>query len=97
MKTTEKDAKKKISPPGPSRAEVEHLCVLSVLTERGHSREELATAVGLDPALAPCIGQAIATLTALGAAVVREGRVFATEAGRTWLGTRLLEWELAAR
>jgi hypothetical protein len=89
----ENENEKKV--PSPSRAEVEHLCVLSVLSDAGHSNEQLAAALGLAPGLAAVMPQVIEQLVKLGAVEEHEGRAFATDVGRAWLGRRLDEWGLS--
>lgn len=76
---------------GPSREEIESLCILHALEPVGASMVDLAARLGLAPGLAPVVAKALEPLVAIGCVETSGDSASATDAGREWLRRRLSE------
>jgi len=75
----------------PSRAEIESLCIVHVVSAKARSFVELAKSLGLSSDLAGVMEEAVSPLVEAGRLEVVDGEVRATELGRNWLRNRLSE------
>ncbi len=76
---------------GPSREEIETLCILHAVGRRGCHTSDLPARFGLSPALADVLAEATAPLCAAGWLSVEDDRVATTDAGDRYLAERLAE------
>jgi DNA-binding IclR family transcriptional regulator len=74
---------------GPSREEIESLCLLHAMGERGCLTTDLAKGLGLSPALASRLVHAVTPLVQAGWVEVQDDRFSVTDAGAAWLADRL--------
>lgn len=71
-----------------SRGDIETLCVLHAVTERGCPAGDLAERLGLSRTIAPEIAAGMDSLVGSGLLELDEGRLSLTEAGRVRLEAR---------
>lgn len=79
---------------GPSREEIESLCILHAIGARGCRGSELATRLGLSPALAGLVSESIGPLVSAGWVEQEEERISRTDRGSRWLKQRLSDWSV---
>ena len=73
---------------GPSREEIETLCILHVVECGAEGAADIAEALGLARDLAPVVARAIEAVAARGYLTAVEDRVSLTDGGRVWLQER---------
>ena len=73
---------------GPSRADIETLCILHVVERGAEGAADIAEALGLARDLAPVVARAIEAVVARGYLTAVEDRVTLTVVGRAWLQER---------
>jgi predicted transcriptional regulator len=74
---------------GPSRGEIENLCLLSAIPDNGCALSELPTRLGLSPLLVEPVAEAIGQLIDAGWIHELDGGVRVTSEGRAWLKEQL--------
>ena len=77
---------------GPSREEIETLCVLHAVGADGCWTGDLAERLGLSPSLAALVAGGMDPLIRKGWLEERNGRFVVTDVGQEWLSQRLAEW-----
>lgn len=77
---------------GPTREEIETLCILHVVGRAGCKLDELPHLLGLSTALAEAVANCIEPLIGNGLLVLEDGGVKHTEAGSSYLTDRLALW-----
>ena len=78
--------------PGPSREQIETLCVLHAVGLGGCRTEDLAERLGLSPTLAAVVAGGMDALVMRGWLEEGKGRFAVTESGDEWLKQRLVDW-----
>ncbi len=74
---------------GPSREEIETLCILYAVGTNGCNERELVTRLGLSHTLTSAVIESIQPLLVANRVVLDEGRIACTDAGHQWLRERL--------
>ena len=82
------DGTKRDKARGPSREEIETLCILHVVERGAEGAADVAEALGLARDLAPVVARAIESVAARGYLTAVEDRVTLTDAGRACLQER---------
>jgi hypothetical protein len=77
---------------GPSREEIETLCILHAVGQRGCRNDDLAPRLGLSSSLARAIVAGVEPLVIQGWLFREETRLVLTDAGRERLKGSLAEW-----
>ncbi|MEK6607997.1 MAG: hypothetical protein AABZ30_10080 [Myxococcota bacterium] len=80
---------------GPSRAEIEILCILHAVGPRGCPVGELAMRLGLSPALASAVAEGAQALVSTGWLELDDEQLALTDAGRARLTQRLSDLGVA--
>lgn len=75
-------------PRGPTREEIETLCLLHVIHQHGCRASDLAALLGLSPGLAATVAQCAEPLVKAGWVDAKEDRLSLTSAGEQWLHER---------
>lgn len=76
---------------GPSREEIEILCILHAIGQHGCRADNLATLLGLSPGLASAVADGIGPLISAGWVDLHDDHLSLTDAGFQRLTHRLLE------
>ncbi len=75
--------------PGPSREEIETLCILHAVGPHGCPVHDLARLLGLSPGLAPAVAAGVEPLIRAGWVDRRDDQFSLTDTGQEWLKARL--------
>ena len=77
---------------GPSREDIETICVMYTIGRSGCESTDLAATLGFSTALASAVGTCLTPIVGKGWVEIDDGRVSLTDAGTAWLKQELARW-----